>query len=203
MFLQGAVWPEHAIRDSVAVIVRQAGYQRSLRETLMSRLLRWLYEYFIDIVSAFGQSPIAIVVSRVLLVALLLLLVARMVLGAVARNDVAAQEADVVRRLQGVDPWAESQRLAGAGRYTEAAHALFAALLVTCAARGELRLHSSKTAGDYARELRRGTSPTYAPFQAFRRRYDRIIYGSGTCNADGWVALMSDARVLLAPERAA
>lgn len=80
------------------------------------------------------------------------------------------------------DPWALAQRLATEGRYTEAAHALYGALLARVAARVPLRLHPSKTAGDYARDLR-GTAPTiFGPFREFARSYEVVIYGLGTCD---------------------
>jgi len=86
------------------------------------------------------------------------------------------------RSAESGDPWALAQRLAAEGRYTEAAHALYGALLARVAARVPLRLHPSKTAGDYARDLR-GTAPSiYGPFREFARSYEVVIYGLGECD---------------------
>jgi hypothetical protein len=142
-------------------------------------------------------------VTIALLVLLGVLIIARLVVAArEAREDVARAEGGA-RRGGSSDPWSDAERLAASSRFTEAAHALFAALLSSLAARGEVRLHASKTAGDYARELLRRGSPVQAGFQAFRRRYDRIIYGVGECSAEEYAALLHDARPLLAVERAA
>jgi hypothetical protein len=80
------------------------------------------------------------------------------------------------------DPWALAQRLAAEGRYTEAAHALYGALLTRVAARVTLRLHPSKTAGDYARDLRVAAPSVFGPFREFARDYEVVIYGLGTCD---------------------
>jgi hypothetical protein len=86
------------------------------------------------------------------------------------------------RGAAGRDPWALAQQLASEGRYTEAAHALYGALLARVAARVPLRLHPSKTAGDYARDLR-GTAPSvFGPFREFARSYEVVIYGLGSCD---------------------
>jgi riboflavin biosynthesis pyrimidine reductase len=60
-----------------------------------------------------------------------------------------------------------------------------------------VRLHASKTAGDYARELARRGSPARSAFQQFRRRYDAVIFGAGTCDADEYAALLRDAAPIL------
>ena len=86
------------------------------------------------------------------------------------------------RGAEAGDPWALAQRLAAEGRYTEAAHALYGALLARVAARVTLRLHPSKTAGDYARELRRAAPSIYGPFREFARSYEVVIYGIRECD---------------------
>jgi hypothetical protein len=98
---------------------------------------------------------------------------------------------------------AEAERLAAAGDYVAAAHALCGALLDSYAARGEIRLHRSKTTGDYARELRRRQAPQASAFQTFRRRYDRMVYGSITIDGAEYQELASLARTQLSGQRAA
>lgn len=80
------------------------------------------------------------------------------------------------------DPWSLAQRLAAEGLFTEAAHALYGALLARVAARVPLRLHPSKTAGDYARDLRVTAPSVFGPFREFARSYEVVIYGLGTCD---------------------
>jgi hypothetical protein len=105
------------------------------------------------------------------------------------------------------DPWSEAATLAARGDYTAAAHALYGALLARLARRERLRRHPSKTAGDYARELRALASPAQAPFRAFARDYDVVVYGIGTCDAGRYARLLTLADGVLrsgdgTPERA-
>jgi len=81
-----------------------------------------------------------------------------------------------------VDPWGLAQRLAAEGQYTDAAHALYSALLARVSARVSLRLHPSKTAGDYARDLRGAAPSLNGPFREFARNYEVVIYGLGSCD---------------------
>ena len=133
---------------------------------------------------------------RSLLIALAVLIVARIVIVVIAArgHDQAGTRPASARAR---DARAEAERLAAAGRFTEAAHALLRAILATLADRGEVRLHDSKTTGDYARELDRNASPLRAVFRAFRRRYDRVIYGAGECSADDFAALRREAEPAL------
>jgi hypothetical protein len=87
--------------------------------------------------------------------------------------------------------------LAAEGRFTDAAHALYRSLVESVARREQLRVHMAKTSGDYARELRARGSPAYAPFRRFGRRFDRIIFGIGTCDEAGYQSLLDDARPVL------
>ena len=66
-----------------------------------------------------------------------------------------------------------------------------------------MTLHPAKTTGDYARELRRRGAPSERAFQAFRARYDRVVYDLQHCSAEEYARLIEAARPLLARERAA
>jgi hypothetical protein len=207
MFLQQGVgpasWPAAAVHDTVAAIAREPAYLRSLRETLLRRIVGFISRMFDDLFDLFRASVTGREVTIALLVLLGVLIVARLVVASqAAREDVTRADGGA-QRGRSSDPWSDAERLAASGRFTEAAHALLAALLSAFAARGEVRLHASKTAGDYARELLRRGSPAQSGFQAFRRRYDRIIYGVGECTAEEYAALLHDARPLLLEERAA
>jgi hypothetical protein len=97
------------------------------------------------------------------------------------------------------DRWAEAQRLAAAGQYTEAAHALYAALLESIARGEELHLHPSKTVGDYARELRRRSSALLPRYRDFARSYEVVVYGLGICDQDRYERLYSLASGMVEP----
>lgn len=189
------------MQDTVAAIARQAAYGRTYTSSLFWRLLEWLGDWWGRILSPLGRVPHLSQVVLLLVIALALLIVARMVLDARRAAEARERLESGAARAGTVDPWHEAQDLAAAGDFTGAAHALYRALLARLSARGEVRLHPSKTAGDYARELRRRNVPDQDPFQAFRRRYDWVIYGAGACGADDYAALLREARPIM--ERAA
>lgn len=87
--------------------------------------------------------------------------------------------------------FADAERLAALGRFTDAAHILYAALLAAVGRRGHVRLHPSKTIGDYLRELRRASSPLLARFRDFARAYELVIYGLGECDRERYDRLRS------------
>jgi hypothetical protein len=89
------------------------------------------------------------------------------------------------------DAWSAAQQLAARGDYTAAAHALYAALLDAGARQDQLKLHPSKTAGDYVREVRRRSSPIFPGFRDFARAYEFVIYGLGECDRDRYERLLS------------
>lgn len=95
------------------------------------------------------------------------------------------------------DAWAAAQQLASRGDYTAAAHALYAALLDAGARQDQLKLHPSKTAGDYVREVRRRASPIFPSFRDFARAYDFVIYGLGECDRDRYERLLAIARPIV------
>ena len=191
------------MRDTVAAIAQQSEYQRTVGQSVLSRIAGAIQRAWNWILDLLGDSKGGRTVTIVLLAILLVLVIARMVIVARSARDDIPSAADGRRARRARDAWADAQRLAALGSFTEAAHALLSALLASFAARGELRLHSSKTAGDYARELARAGSRSTRGFDVFRRRYDRVIYGDGTCSAGQFEELLADARPLLAEAEAA
>jgi len=201
-----AIWPRAAIHDTVAAIVKQTPYRRGLGTTLLDRVWAWIADWYSRLVAALGTVPHGRVVATIAAATIALLVVARIAYAARLRGTSAMSFARTRgRRAAAADPWREAERLAAAGQFTEAAHALYRATVALLASHGLVRRHDAKTSGDYARELRRRGSPAYAPFRAFGRRYDRIIYGTGACDAAGYDALLADARAVAARhgERAA
>jgi Domain of unknown function (DUF4129) len=190
-------WAPRAVQDTVAAIARGAEYQRAYTASLFQRLLAWLGMWWGRILSPLGRVPH---LSQILLglgILFALLVAARMLVNARRAKDVRDRLTGGRESGETADPWRDAQALAAAGEFTGAAHALYRALIVRLSARGGVRLHPSKTAGDYARELRRRNVPDQAPFQAFRVRYDRLIYGAGSCDAADYAALLHEARPIL------
>lgn len=202
MLLQAATapspsWPRAAIHDTVAAIVRQLPYRRDIQNTLLDRLLQSIDEAFARLFGALRGVPHGRQAAVVAAVVLALLVVARIVYAARLRTGVERRRTVFASGAEAADPWREAEHLAREGRYTDAAHALYRATLAGLAARGLVRLHESKTTGDYARELRRRTAASYAVFRRFGSRFDRIIYGTGSCDAESYDALLADARAVL------
>lgn len=192
-----STWARAAIHDTVAAIVRQAPYRRDLERTLLDRVDRWIGDVLDRIFFGLRGLPhgreIAVLAAGLLVV----LIVARVLYARRLRAAVLDESAITgVDRRVSADPWRDAERLASAGQYTEAAHALYRAVVAALAARGAMRPHVSKTSGDYARELRRRGDPAERPFRLFGARYDRIIYGTGICNASDYHTLFDEARAV-------
>jgi hypothetical protein len=199
--LQASVqaWSARAIHDSLAAIVAQHPYDRSLRRSLMDRLFDWIDRMFHRVLDALGDVPYGRWVILGAAIVVLAAIIARSIY--VASTEDRERAARGLRRGRAIvaDPWAEAQQLATAGRLTEAAHSLYRALLEILVQREQLRLHPAKTSGDYSRELRARNSPLWGPFRQFGRRYDRVLFGHAPCDAASYVALLNDAAPLLEP----
>ena len=97
------------------------------------------------------------------------------------------------------DPWATAQALAARGEFTAAAHSLYVALLESLAAREQVRLHPSKTIGDYLRELRARSSTVLPPVRDFARSYEMVAYGFRECDATRYERLHALAASVIRP----
>ncbi len=195
MFQSGTL-TDQAIRDTVRAVFSAARYDD--RRSLGQRLWEWTLQHVISPVfywlgrmfsAAWGRTEFrwALLVGLVVLVALSIW---RFVVAAYddpRRARLAMSGGDV--RRHGGDPLATAQRLAAAGDFTGAAHALYAALLLAAARRERLELHPSKTVGDYARDLRGRSSDLFARFRDFARSYEFVIYGLGECDRERYERL--------------
>jgi hypothetical protein len=66
-----------------------------------------------------------------------------------------------------------------------------------------LRLHPSKTSGDYWRELRRRGSPVGDDFRLFARRFDRAVYGTDVPRSEDLEELLTLADRMVSERHAA
>ena len=185
-------WPVAVIQDSVAAIVRQPVYQRSVRATLFERLLDWLGDLIRRFLSGVPAIPHFKWVVLALAIVVVLAISARLWLGSEAEER--RRRASKGSIEGGRDPWVDADRLASAGNYTEAAHLLYRGLTERLAGTERIRLHPSKTSGDYARELQMRGSNAHGEFRQFGRRYDRVLFGTGTCDAVTYAALREHAQ---------
>ena len=180
-----------AIADTVAAVLRAPEFARHQGVSLWTIVLRWLLALVGRLFQATAEHPAIGMVVRAATVAALVLVLARIVYVALAqRGD--AHPGHGARLDRATDWAATAQRLAGEGRFTDAAHALYLALLASVARRGLVTVHESKTAGDYLRELRRRRGPfDVGSFAEFTRSYETVIYGIGECDADRYTRLES------------
>ena len=201
---QGAgPWSPSQIHDTVAAIVRQPAFAGRGRESLLGRFLRYVFAHIRDWLSQYQGSANARYVVIAALIVLILIIIARIV--TVRDAEAQARRRGFIGRVSSADAdlWGTAQELAAAGEYTAASHALYAGLLVRVARSGGVTLHASKTGGDYWRELHRRGSPIAADFRAFSRRFDRVMFGTGSATAEDFAELASLAERVSATRRAA
>jgi hypothetical protein len=181
-----------AVHDTVAMLVRDRAYQRSILGSLLGRAFMAVVQAVGRLLDAIQKIPGGRTTVIVIVLMLAGLIAARIFMTAGWRDDV------IQRRTRSGQPgradmWTEAERLAARGDYTGAAHALYQAVLRRLAGTDRIRLHASKTSGDYSRELRRRGSPAAAAFQQFGRRFDRVIFGVGECSPAEFEAMFREA----------
>src|SRR5689334_1677441 len=93
--------------------------------SLAQRLLRWIADWLDTVVDYLRASGPARWVAIGFTSLLVILIVARFVLAARARSDDKWGDDATRRGRAGEDPWRAADRLAAAGRFEEAAHALY------------------------------------------------------------------------------
>ncbi|MEO5814782.1 MAG: DUF4129 domain-containing protein [Gemmatimonadaceae bacterium] len=185
------------MHDTVQAVVRDPAFRRSLRRSFADRILLWLTEVLDRMGRALEHLPSTRSIGITLAALLVLFVIARFVIAARAGDETGVR---AVRRRAGssaTDPWQAAETLLAQGRLEEAAHALYRGVILTLGREERLRLHPSKTSGDYARELRRRGSSSDAPFRSFTRRFDIAVYGFGGCD----VAALDELRALSEPFR--
>lgn len=197
--------PDSTIARATHAVFLDAAYHKatvrqrawSFLGEVVDRLLAWLVSVF----GALRRSSPGVWVAIALAAALFLAVLVSIVLEWRARRlDVArAREAERGAHARWDDPWHASQALASRGDFTEAAHALYAALLESAARREQVRLHPSKTVGDYARELRLRSSSLLERFRAFAGVYEVVVYGLGQCDAARYQRLLELAGPVVRP----
>ena len=199
MLAQQAIqgWSATQVRDTVRAIAQQAPYQRELGDTLWNRFWTWFVGWLNRFLGLFEGSITTRNVTTALLVLLVVLIVASILI-VLRAEEHSPRRSSTRSGLNTNDPWKEAEQFASGGRYLEAAHALLAAVLASLAFHNRVRLHDSKTTGDYARELHKAASTAYPAFRIFRTRYDQLIYGKGHCTAEEYIALRHDAEPVMA-----
>lgn len=196
-------WSARQIHDTVAAIVRQPAFAGRARESLLGRFLRYVIVHIRDWLRQYHGSESARYVVIAALIVLIVIIIARIL--TIRDADAQARRRGFATRGSAADAdlWSEAQQLAAAGDYTGASHALYAALLARIARSAGVTLHASKTGGDYWRDLYRRGSPIAADFRAFSRRFDRVMFGTGSATAEDFADLASLAERMTGTRRAA
>ncbi len=193
-----ARWPAAAIHDTVSVIAQQAIYERRFGRSLAERFWTWFLDQLGALFNAVAGTPAARTVTLFVCGLLVGALILRLVFAA-------RSERYVTRAISGSGDRAgrylptldDARKLAREARYADAMHVLYAAILDALAQRRLIRLHSSKTSGDFARELYARGHPAHDAFRAFVRRFDRLFYGYDVCDAAAFDALWGEAERVL------
>lgn len=189
-----------AVRDTLAAIFRQPAYERSLKDTLWTRFMGWISDIWQRLTDFTGSSPTLAWTLRAITVLAIVLVVARLGYVLWARRPASKSARGRPGRVEALDDsWSQARTEAAAGRYTEAAHLLYAALLEALAVRERLRLHPSKTLGDYTRELRARSSAALGGFRDFAGSYETVVYDHQECDRERYELLHSLASRLMAP----
>lgn len=176
-------------------VFKQAAYvkrQPSWLARKLSELLDWLADKLHFASEVRRTSPVTYWTVLAIVVAIALAVLARLWYVGYQRRKrgIAARPAPSGASAGlGRDPWSAAQQFAASGDFTAAAHALYAALLSAIARRGLVRLHPSKTAGDYVRELRPRSAAVFGGFRDFARAYEFVVYGTGECDRERYERL--------------
>jgi hypothetical protein len=189
-------WSASAVHDTVGVLLRDAAYHRSFWSSLAGRILLEIGRFLGWLVEAVRGIPGGRATVLTILAIVLVLVLGRLMMAAEWGEEAMFRRKPSGGRAMRADPWAEAERLAAAGDYMGAAHALYQAVLRRLAVTERVRLHESKTSGDYVRDLRRRGSPLATPFHRFGRRFDRVVFGARICTAEDFAALRSDAMAI-------
>jgi Domain of unknown function (DUF4129) len=164
------------------------------RQRLWQRIGEW-FGSFGDLRS---ENPLVYWLIIGLLVAAALAIVLVLIRGAMSRlDDRPAPEArpagPVNARVRTAGEWEdEARRAAAAGRYRDAAVALYQALLLRLEAAGIVRYDPAKTPGDYRREARRDPRAAGA-LTAFLRGFEPAVFGGRPLDGDGYERLRAAA----------
>ena len=174
-------------------------------QSLLSDLFAWLVRVLDRVIETVAQTPGAGLTIMWVLYAIAALIALRLIY-AVARYYWTTDSTRSVTfgSSDAGSLWSAAHAYAARGDYTGAAHALYGALVQTLMIQGVLHTHSSKTAGDYLREMGRAQRPVLlSAFSQFVRAYEVVVYRDSTCDAQCYARLHALAEPIVRPRRVA
>lgn len=180
--------PEFAERESSGLLRLVSDLGKAFRQWIGSLLSAWVPEQWHP---AFTWL-IVVVVSLLALWALVTMV--RALVGSPGRRDATEPvRAAVGLRVEDAAAWeAAARAAAAAGRFRDAAIALYLAAVLRLEERGILRYHAGKTPGDYRAEAR-SHPESRGPFDTFIRQFLPVAFGARTPDAAAFQALRSTA----------
>jgi hypothetical protein len=207
----GTETPTRAAADSVARVVGQVfqsdEYTRIVQKSLWDRFWEWIWDlvgrFISSLLKALSSVPgaelaVSILMYGIAAIVVLTILYYTITYLRTRHRGERVDDNQVIRNLR-----TAADQAAARGDYLEATDLLYGALLHAFVVRGWVRFHPSKTAGDYARELRQRRGETQVSFRNFVRAYEVIIYRHGTCDQAQYDALRALAEPVFRPTQAA
>jgi uncharacterized protein DUF4129 len=186
---------ETAIRDTMAAVFRQRAFAQR-QPSWIARKINAFFEWLGDLLRHFNgtrsSNPLVFWTVMTIIIAVAVAIIARLALVSYRRRRQGIDARPELRGGTGFaqgDPWTMAQQHAANGDFTSAAHSLYVALLHAIARRGLVRLHPSKTVGDYVRELRARSATVFTRFRDFARAYETVVYGTGVCDRERYEIL--------------
>jgi type II secretory pathway pseudopilin PulG len=195
VLLQAPITPE-AVRDTIARIVLERGYRRTLSSTLLSRAMDWLGNLIRDLFQRATASRGTYIVALGVIAVIAITAIMRAIVLARARRRAALERESEVTAAQ---LQAEAKGLAEQGAYPQAANVLYTAVVMRLTELKRVRRHPSKTVGDYWRELRSVGDDQTAAYAAFARVYEIVAYGDKLCDASRYAHLEQLSASILTP----
>ncbi|MGI8508778.1 MAG: DUF4129 domain-containing protein [Gemmatimonadaceae bacterium] len=188
------------IADTVAAVFRGRQYALHRSVSLWDIIMRWIAQLAARLFGFAAAHPAVGYVVRTAIILAVVLVAVRVGYSLLLARRSPALTFGPGSTKRGGDWWQTSQRLAAAGDFTAAAHALYLALITGAASRGLVLLDDSKTTGDYLRELRQAANDADAHhFADFTRSYETVIYGIGICDSERFTRLRTLAAGMLGP----
>lgn len=182
--------PEFAERESSGLVQLISDLGAAFRHWLASLFARWLPEQWHPV---FTWVIIAVLCALALWA--MVALVRALVVAAPSAHSPHASAA-AVRTRDDAERWeAAARAAAAAGRFRDAALALYLAAVLRLDERGVLRYHAGKTPGDYRSEVR-SHPDSRKPFDTFIRYFLPVAFGARTPDAAAFQTLRSSAAEL-------
>jgi uncharacterized protein DUF4129 len=179
-----------SVRQAITTVFSRRPYDRSIGRTLLDMAWDKVIEWWAALMDGLRHSGPVRTGVYVLLVVGFIVVVARIAMLSTASAGFRSRGAFGGPGSPD-DAWGDAERLAKAGQYTDAAHALYRGLLADMARQDQIQLHHSKTVGDYGRDLRRRSSSLAPRYRDFARTYETVVYGLGTCDRERYERLFT------------